>query len=120
MRVIIINLQKCDTRKIQLTIAINFISSKDVDEERVMHSKSNNIEFMPYDNANEVLNELFESLRSRYQIGLETSLRGSDFIFDSVKLLYCKCHKINFKRGGSYIHFLDWIKKKKATRNPKI
>ena len=47
LRNIIISLQKSDTLKIQLTIAINFISSKDVDEERVMHSKSNNIEFMP-------------------------------------------------------------------------
>ena len=28
--------------KIQLTIANNFISSKDVDEKRVMHSKSDN------------------------------------------------------------------------------
>ena len=27
-------------------LAINFISSKDTDEERVMHSKSDNIEFM--------------------------------------------------------------------------
>ena len=40
---IIINLQKSDMRKILLTISINFISSKDVDEECVMHSKSNNI-----------------------------------------------------------------------------
>ena len=30
--------------KIQLTIAINFISSKDNDEEHVMHSKSDNKE----------------------------------------------------------------------------
>ena len=30
-----------------------------------MHSKSDNIEFMPYDNANEVANEYFESLFSR-------------------------------------------------------
>ena len=97
MRVIIINLQKCDTRKIQLTIAINFIFSKDVDEERVMHSKSNNIEFMPYDNANEVVNDLLESLLSRYQIGLETSMRGRDFISDSVQMLCYKCQKINFK-----------------------
>ena len=61
----IINLQKSDTWKIQLTIAINSISSKDVDEERVTQSTSNNIELMPYDNANEVVNELFESLLSR-------------------------------------------------------
>ena len=43
MRDIIINLRKSDTWKIQLTIAINFISSKDVDEERVIQSKGNNI-----------------------------------------------------------------------------
>ena len=79
LRDIIINPQKSDTWKIQLTIAINFISSKDVDEECVMHLQSDNIEFMPYDNINEVVNKLFESLRSRYQIGLETSVRGSDF-----------------------------------------
>ena len=30
---------------------------------------------MPYDNANEVVNELLESLLSRYQINLETSMR---------------------------------------------
>ena len=45
--------------------------------------------------------------------------RESYFIFDSVQLLYYKCHKINFTRGGSYILFPDWIKKKKATINPK-
>ena len=49
-----------------------------------MHSKSDNIEFMPDDNANEV----DESFLSRYQIGLETSIKENDFIFDSVQLLY--------------------------------
>ena len=46
---------------------------------------SDNIKFTPYNDANEVVNELFESLRSKYQDNLETSIRGSDFIFDSVK-----------------------------------
>ena len=46
-------------------------------------------------------------------------MRESDFIFDSVQLLDYKCHKINFKRGGSYIDCPNWIKKKKATINPK-
>ena len=62
LRDIIINLQKSDTWKIQLTIAINFISSKDAEEERVMHSRSNNIKFTSYIDANEVADELFESL----------------------------------------------------------
>ena len=36
-----------------------------------------------------------------------------------VNLLYYTCHKINLKSGGSYIDSPDWIKKKKATINPK-
>ena len=72
---------------------------------------------MLYDNANEVVNALFESLLSRHQIGLETSMRGSNFIFDLVWLLNYKCHKINSKRAGSYIDSPHWIRK--VTINPK-
>ena len=84
-----------------------------------MHSTGDNIEFMPYDNGNEIVNELFESLLSRCLTGLETSMRRSDFVFDSLQLLDYKCIKINFKRRRSYIDSTDWIKKKKATINPK-
>ena len=67
-----------------------------------MHANSDSIRLISYNDANEVVNKLVESLCSRYQI-LETSMRRSDFIFDSVQLMYFKCHKVNFKRGGSYI-----------------
>ena len=40
---------------------------------------------MTYDNRNEVNEELFKLLLSGYQYSLETSIRGSDFIFDSVE-----------------------------------
>ena len=33
--------------------------------------------------------------------------------------MYYKCLNVNFKRGGLYIDFTEWIKKKKATANPK-
>ena len=56
---------------------------------------------MTYDNANDVIDKLFESLLSKYQSGLETTIRGSDFIFDSVQLLDYKCYNINFRRSGS-------------------
>ena len=49
----------------------------------------------------------------------ETSMTGSNFVLESVQLLYYKCQEINFKYGGSYIDSPDWIKKKKATINPK-
>ena len=41
-------------------------------------------------------------------------MRGSDVIFDSIQLVYDKCHKINFKRDGSSIDSPDQIKKKKS------
>ena len=69
------------------------------------------------DEADEVIEELFKSLKNRHQNNLE-SMKGSEFVFNYVHLLYCKCHKINPNRGGSYIDSLDWIKSKKATINP--
>ena len=46
-------------------------------------------------------------------------MRTSEFIFYSVQLMHYRCHKVNFRRGGSYIDSPDWIKMKKATINPK-
>ena len=45
-----------------------------------MHLKSDNIEVMPFDNKNEVIKEIFESLLSRYQIRVILSL---------MVLIYC-------------------------------
>ena len=78
----------------QLSIAIHVISSKDTDEERVLNSKSNNIEIMINDEPDGVIEEIFRLLLSKYQIGLETSMRSSEFVFDCVHLLYYKCYKI--------------------------
>ena len=40
-------------------------------------------------------------------------MKRSDFIFNSVHLMYYKCHKLNFKSSGSYIDSSDWRKKEK-------
>ena len=76
-----------------------------------MHLTKGNLKFTPYIDANEVFNELIKSLRSKYQNNLETSVRGSNFIFYSVQLMHHKCHKVNFKCGGSYIDSPNLIKK---------
>ena len=55
------NFKKIDTWKIQLAIAINFISSKENDEEHVMHSKSDNIEIMANNKSDEVIEEHVKS-----------------------------------------------------------
>ena len=41
----------------------------------------------------------------------ETSLRGSNFIFESVQLMHYKFHKANFRRDGSFIYSPGMIKK---------
>ena len=50
----------------ELAIAINFVSSIDNDEERVMHSKSDDTQIMINDEAEEVIKKLFDSLKDRY------------------------------------------------------
>ena len=47
----------------------------------------------PYSDANDVIDKHFKSLCSRCKENLETSMKGSDFIFDSVQLMYYKCLK---------------------------
>ena len=84
-----------------------------------MQSTNNTIKLKPYSDVNEVIDELFKLLHSGYQGNLEISIRGSEFIFDLVQLMYYKCHKVNFSWGGSYINSPNWIKKKKSTVNTK-
>ena len=44
-----------------------------------MHSKNDNIEIMISDEADEVIKELFDSLKNRHQNNLE-SMKGSEFV----------------------------------------
>ena len=72
------------------------MSPKDNNEERLMYSKSDNIEILINGKA----------------------VKDSDFIFGCVHLSYYKFYQINPNQGGSYIDSPDWIKNKKATINP--
>ena len=78
-----------------------------------MHSKSDNIDLTINDKADEVIEDIFESLLCRYQISLKESIKGSDFISDYIHLVHFKCYKINLILGGSYIDSPDWRKTKR-------
>ena len=79
------------------------MSSKDYDETRTMHTKSNNIEIMICNETAEIFKNLFESLLQRYWEGLEEPIRRSELAFDSNDLLCYELHEISLNRGGSYI-----------------
>ena len=46
-----------------------------------MHSKTNNIKIIISDEADEAINEIFDSLKNRYQNNLEL-IKGCEFVFD--------------------------------------
>ena len=57
--------------KIQLIMKNNFISSLDINDTRIMHTKSDNIEIMNGTETFDIINELFKSFLRRYQEGLQ-------------------------------------------------
>ena len=67
------------------------------------------------DKVDEVIEKRFQSFLCRCQIGLETLMKGSEFVFECVHLLHYKCNKVI--QIKVYIN-TDWIKSKEATINP--
>ena len=68
--------------------------------------------------TDKVMKELFESLFSRYQIGLEESIKDTNFLVGFIGLLYYKCHKIILSCSRSCIDSAKWIKKLKSNKKP--
>ena len=52
--------------EIKLTMAINFFSSKDSEETRIMYSPSDNIEIMIGNETDKIIEERFHSFLQRY------------------------------------------------------
>ena len=79
---------------------VNFTSSKDTGETRTIYVWRDNEEIR-LDNATDyTINKLLKPLLDNYQKKKEQKMRGgSNFIFESVDLLYYSLHKIALKRG---------------------
>ena len=107
--------------EIQLKMLNNYISSKNFEETCSIYSASNNIENFMGSDADDIIGKLFDTILQRFQEARETSNeRGSEFIHESVGLLYYYFHKTDMKRVGSYIESHEWLINKGATINQKI
>ena len=87
-------------------MSINFISHKDSNETRTMHTKSDNTEIMMSSKTDEIIEEPY--------------IKESEFFRDSVDLLYYQLRKTSLKRNRS--SYMDSPKRhspKKGTINPK-
>ena len=90
--------------KLQLTAEVNFISLKPgSDEARVMHTKSDNEEIMNGSDTDDIIEELFKLFLQKYEENLQEKMKGSDFEFAGVNILYYDFNKISINRGRSYI-----------------
>ena len=106
--------------KVQLIAEISFISLKPgSDEICIMHTRSDNEEFINGSDTDEIIKGLFESFLQKYEENLQEKMKGSDFEFDGVNFLYYDFNKTSINRGGSYIDSPKWLKNKKSTINPK-
>ena len=64
-----------------MAIENKFISSIENDIERIIPSKSDNMDIMVNDKTNEVIKQLFDSLKNEHINNWE-SMKGSEFAFD--------------------------------------
>ena len=69
--------------------------------------------FLCGDGAGEIIQELFDSRRHKYPVGLQQSMRRSNFIFDYVSGIHYIHHMINFDRGGVYKDYPELISNKR-------
>ena len=114
----LIDKKKISNQKIQLDIAVNLIHLSKSDR-ITFYVKSKNIECYPFDNSEDILNQLFDSLLKYFNDKLLICRTDSSYVFESVEGLSIHFHKIDLKRGSSYIPTQKWLEIKKATINPK-
>ena len=87
--------------KIQLSMRMIFVSFTDANETRDMYTKSDNITIMSGIETDDVINELFNSFRRRYQEGLQTKMKGSSFTFERIDLLEYQYQKVTINPQNS-------------------
>ena len=103
------------------TMQNSCIFTKIFEETRTIYTKSEPLEIFMGSDTEDVIDKLFNTLLQRFKLAQETSNeRGSEFIPDSVELLYYHFQRIDIRRAESYIMSPDWIASKKATINPKM
>ena len=85
-----------------------------------MSSAREPVEIFMVSDAEDIIDTLFNTILQRFQQAQETSNdKGSEFIPESVELLYYYFQKINIRRAESYIMSPNQLVNKGASINPK-
>ena len=105
--------------KIQINMHVNFVSSNDTGEIRIIFVWSNNEEIRLGNETDDIIKGFINSFLIEYPKEELILRNGSNFVFESVDLLSYHIHKASLKKENSYIKSPEWIVNKKATINVK-
>ena len=104
--------------EIQISMHVNFISSKDTRETHNIYVSSDNVSILRGSDTDYIIKEIFRSFLRNYQEELKI-IKGTHLVFESVELLDYKLDRVRLRRGGLYVKSTEWLANKKATINPK-
>ena len=93
--------------KIQISMHVNFNSSKDAAKTRTIYVWSDNVSIMPGSDTDYIIRDIY---KQELKI-----INRSDFVFESVELVDYKRHRVLLRRGGSYVKCPEWLANKKTT-----
>ena len=112
----LIDENKVYEQNIQLDLGFNMVHMSD-SRKITYFSCSDNIICMPSSNTNEIIEQLLTSLHKKFDDDLVLSRESSSFVYESVEECNIHFHKIDLRRGASFIDTPEWLKNKKAV-NP--
>ena len=114
---VLIDNHKVHETKIQIDMGFNMVHLDN--NRRITHfSRSENVICTPSSNTNEILGLLLTSLHEKMINDIELSRENSSYVFESIEECNIHFHKIDLRRGSSFIEQPAWLKNKKATINP--
>ena len=84
-----------------------------------IYVKSKNIECLPSDNSEDILNQLIDLLLKYFEEKLIICRTDCSYDFKSIEGFSIHFHKIDLRRASSYIPTPYWIDVQKSVVNPK-
>ena len=91
----------------------NCISTKNFEDTCTICTRSEAVEIFMGSNTSDVIDRPIGTTLKRFQEAIKTSIKESEFTYESVGLLYYHFQGIDIRRAESYITYPDWIVSKK-------
>ena len=91
----------------------NCISTKNFEDTCTIYTRSEPVEIFVGSDTSDVTDRPVDTTLKRFQEAIKTSVKESEFTYESVGLLYYHFQGIDIRRAESYITYPDWIVSKK-------